>query len=328
LNPTMVEWSSLLTNKVVIGAVAATTAVVVVVAIVVSRQRRQKYEFVGTVSALNCFPIKSCGGITNNVAFCTTTGMRMSNALDRRFVIVRPNGDFITQRQFPRMAGIKVSIDGQDMLLNADGMLEIKVPLYPKLDRKKVVPCRVWKSHLEAQDCGQEVNSWISEYLLEDLRLLVLVQGLQLRQCDKPNALSKDLMGFPDDGPYHIATEESMADLQSRIGTAADKIISVNNFRPNIVIRGTPGAWDEDNWLCMKIGNKLTMRVIYPCDRCVMTTVDAEELARRADEEPLKTLRTFRTFLEISNAPLFGIFTGVDVESTIRIDDPVYVLRK
>ncbi|CAG5124320.1 unnamed protein product [Candidula unifasciata] len=324
----MAVWSSLLSSRVTLGAVAVTAAVVVTAAVFLSKRKPKKYELVGKVTALNCYPIKSCKGITNDVAFCTVSGMRMSNAMDRHFVIVRPNGDFVTQRQLPKMAGIETVCDGQDLVLRADGMPDIRVPLYPKLDRKKVVPCRVWKSQLEAQDCGDEVASWISEYLSEDLRLLVLVPGLEMRQSPTANAISTDKVAFPDESPYHIITEESLANLVSRIEPSPDGQITVKNFRPNIVIQGTKEPWDEDNWSHLRIGNNLKMRVLAPCDRCLLTTVNPSTRDRRSDEEPLKTLRTFRMFPEVSKAPLFGVFAGVDVESTIRIGDPVYAVRK
>ncbi|BFZ16309.1 hypothetical protein BsWGS_19348 [Bradybaena similaris] len=323
----MVVWSSLLSSSGKLGAVAVAAAVVTA-AVLFAKWKGRKYELVGKVSALNCYPIKSCAGITNDVAFCTVSGIRMSNAMDRHFVIVRPNGDFVTQRQLPKMAGIETTCDLQDLVLRADSMPEIRVPLYPKLDRKKVVPCRVWKSQMEAQDCGEEVAAWISKYLAEDLRLLVLVPGLEMRQSPIASAISKDKMAFPDESPYHIATEESLANLRSRIESSPDGQVNMNNFRPNIVIQGTKGAWDEDNWSYLKIGKHLKMRVLAPCDRCLLTTVNPSTHQRRSDEEPLKTLRTFRTFPEISKAPLFGIFAGVDVECTVRVGDPVYALRK
>lgn len=45
---------------------------------------------------------------------------------------------------------------------------------------------------MEAQDCGEEVAAWISKYLTEDLRLLVLVPGLEMRQSPIASAISKD----------------------------------------------------------------------------------------------------------------------------------------
>ncbi|CAG5124321.1 unnamed protein product [Candidula unifasciata] len=323
----MAVWSGPLSSKVTLGTIAVAAAVVTA-AVFLSKRKQKKYELVGKVSALNCYPVKSCGGITNDVAFCTVSGIQMLNVKDRQFVIVHPNGDFVTQRQLPKMAGIETVCDGQDLVLRADGMPDIRVPLYPKLDRRKVVLCRVWIFHLEAQDCGDEVASWISEYLSEDLRLLVLVPGLEMRQSPTANAISTDKVVFADQSPYHIITEESLANLVSRIEPSPEGQITMKNFRPNIVIQGIKEAWDEDNWSHLKIGNSLKMRVLAPCDRCAIPTVNLATLQRRSDEEPLRTLRIFRMFPEICQSPLFGIFAGVDVESTVRVGDPVYAVRK
>lgn len=52
-------------------------------------------------------------------------------------------------------------------------------------------------------------------------------------------------IAFPDKSPYHLATEESLADLNSRIETSPNGKITMNNFRPTIIIKGTKKPWDE-----------------------------------------------------------------------------------
>ncbi|KAH9504653.1 Mitochondrial amidoxime reducing component 2 [Bulinus truncatus] len=327
----MSEWSGL--SKLCVVMALATVAVTTVAVVMMSRAKKRKrsYELVGHVSALYCYPVKSCAGITNKVAFCTFSGLRMSNAMDRHFLIVRSDGTFVTQRQVPKLAAIKTSVVGQDLQLDCIDKDPIRIPLYPETDEDSILPCRIWKSTLRAQLCGQHVSEWLSSAVgEEDLSLVVYMAGVTHRQSSTKNATDKDQVSFPDESPYHLATEESFADLMSRIKEHPDEgKITMQHFRPNIVIKGVKSPWDEDSWEMLKIGKKLEMRVLAPCDRCVMTTVDPVKYKRRSDEEPLKTLRSFRIFPEVSKtAPLFGIFAGVNVENTIRIGDPVYAVRK
>uniref|UniRef100_A0A2C9KND0 MOSC domain-containing protein n=1 Tax=Biomphalaria glabrata TaxID=6526 RepID=A0A2C9KND0_BIOGL len=323
----MREWSGF--SKLCVIAALTTVAVTAVAVVVMSKKKKKEYELVGHVSALYCYPVKSCSGITNKIAFCTYSGLRMSNVLDRHFLITRADGTFVTQRQVPKLAGVKTSIVGQELQLDYEGKEYIRTPLYPKISKDFIVPVRIWKHNVEAQFCGQDVSNWLSSALEEDLQLVVYVPGVTQRLSTTKNAIDKDKVSFPDESPYHIITEESLHDLNLRIPSSENGEITAQNFRPNIVIKGVKSAWDEDNWVSLKIGNKLEMRVLAPCDRCVMTTVDPEECKRRNDEEPLKTLRSFRLFPEVNKtAPLFGIFTGVSVENTIRVEDPVYALRK
>ncbi|HEX6477424.1 MAG TPA: MOSC domain-containing protein, partial [Ktedonobacteraceae bacterium] len=63
---------------------------------------------------------------------------------DRRFMIVDESGTFITQRKYPRMALIATGIEGDELHLNAPGMLPLSVPLQPRNGVHVLV--RVWSS--------------------------------------------------------------------------------------------------------------------------------------------------------------------------------------
>ncbi|CAL1545456.1 unnamed protein product [Lymnaea stagnalis] len=325
----MVVWSSLVSSRPVFAAVVATAAAVVTVALIFYKKKPKIFELVGEVSALYCYPIKSCAGITNNIAFCTKLGIRMSNAMDRHFLIIRENGDFITQRQIAKMAHVKTSIKNQELQLEAEGMPELRVPLYPELDEHEIIPCRIWKNNVKAQVCGDDAAAWLSTYLGEEgLRLVVYMPGVTARQSPTTNALSSDQVAFPDESPYHLTTEESLADLNKRIEHKSDGDITIENFRPNIVVKGTKEPWDEDTWAELKIGKDVRLRVLEPCGRCTLTTVDPDKLEKRADGEPLKTLRSFRLFPEVNaTAPLFAVYAGLDKGGRIKIGDPVYAVR-
>ena len=61
-----------------------------------------------TISALHVYPVKSCRGISLQDALLGQTGF----ADDRHWMLVRPNGRFVTQRELPRMALIAPQLDG------------------------------------------------------------------------------------------------------------------------------------------------------------------------------------------------------------------------
>ncbi|GFO13324.1 mitochondrial amidoxime-reducing component 1-like [Plakobranchus ocellatus] len=295
----MLDLSQLIQQKNILLAVFGGAAVASFAVWVMSRRKRQKteYELVGEVTALHCYPVKSLTGISHNVGFCTFSGIRTMNAVDRQFVIVRHNGDFITQRQVPRMVAIKTKCEGDYLHFQADGMPDIKVPLNPKEDKAAIRSCRVWQDQTLAQDCGEEISQWLSEFLQEtSLRLLVVTPVIKNRSCKVNSATGKDTLLFQDEGPYLLATEESLADLLEKIDSPAREEINMSNFRPNIVIRCSKGPWDEDNWSHILIGKNLKMRVLAPMGRCVLTTVNSKTLKRREDGEPLKTLRRLPTF--------------------------------
>ncbi|GFR72791.1 mitochondrial amidoxime reducing component 2-like [Elysia marginata] len=331
------DFSKLLEHKGVILAVVGGAAIATVGVLYMSRRRKQhihdiddQYELVGEVTGLYCYPVKSMQAIEHEVGFCSFAGIRMMNARDRQFVVVRSNGDFVTQRQISKLAGIKVTMEGRELKMQADGMPDIKVPVNPAKNLNAVVGFRVWKDTMAGQDCGQEVGEWLNQYLGEQgLRMIIMMPGITDRSCQLPTSTGKDKLIFQDDAPYLLTTEQSLADLKQRLDAPANEEVTMKNFRPNIVVKTTKEAWDEDNWSHLIIGKNMRMRVIFPMARCLLTTVDPETFERRKDGEPLKTLKSFRIFPELDKTnPMFGINLGVEFENSVRIGDPVYARRK
>ena len=97
-------------------------------------------------------------------------------------------------------------------------------------------------------------------------------------------------VNLSDEAPYLLASVESLADLNRRMGERGQPPVEMRRFRPNIVIRGLK-AWEEDSIKQVKIGGVLFW-AWQRCGRCRMTTIDRETLAY--GPEPLATLSTFR----------------------------------
>jgi uncharacterized protein YcbX len=96
-----------------------------------------------------------------------------------------------------------------------------------------------------------------------------------------------DQTGFADAYPFLILSEESLADLNSRL----DVPLPMNRFRPNIVVRGAETSFAEDTWKAIRIGDVI-FDVVKPCARCAITTTNQATAER--GKEPLRTLATFR----------------------------------
>ena len=62
-----------------------------------------------TLTDLHVYPVKSCRGIALERATLAPTGL----ADDRHWMLVRPNGRFVTQRELPRMALIGTRVDAR-----------------------------------------------------------------------------------------------------------------------------------------------------------------------------------------------------------------------
>jgi uncharacterized protein YcbX len=103
-----------------------------------------------------------------------------------------------------------------------------------------------------------------------------------LRPVDTRYATQSEPVSFADGFPFLLISEASLQDLNERL----DEPISMNRFRPNLVISGCE-PFAEDSWDSIRIGT-IAFRVVKPCDRCIVTTV--EQTTGIRSKEPLQTL--------------------------------------
>jgi uncharacterized protein YcbX len=168
----------------------------------------------------------------------------------------------------------------------------------------------------------KEVDDWFSEQLGEDCFLIFMDENCQ-REFPKGMAsgyegLPGDLVSYADDYPILVASEASLADLNSRLETP----VTMKHFRPNIVLHGCE-AFEEDTWSKFRIG-ECEFELAQQCPRCVMTTIDPETGIKHK-HEPLKTLAAYRR-TPAGGAP-FGAQAVPRILGTIRVGDVAEKIR-
>jgi uncharacterized protein YcbX len=260
-----------------------------------------------SLSDLRLYPIKSCGGIAVDEWEVDERGLRH----DRRWMLVDETGSFMSQRKLPRMALIKVRLESDGLVVDAPGMSSLQVPFGPP-DGKPML-ARVWNDLVEAQTVDDD--SWFSEFLEASCKLVYLPDE-SVRPVDPAYAEPGDLVSLADGFPFLLISEASLADLNARL----EQPLPMDRFRPNLVVGGCE-PFAEDGWRGVRIG-RLTFRVVKPCARCTITTVDQESATK--GKEPLRTLVRFR---RAGNKVLFGQNLIHDGTGTLRIGDPVQILR-
>ena len=232
-----------------------------------------------TVQSLHIYPVKSLAGI----ALTTSTVDSMGLKHDRRWMLVSPEGMFLSQRSHPNMALIHTRLNDDQLILSKSGLEDFIVP---SADAAQTMKVTVWKDTVTAQRVGKDADNWLSEALGIPCHL-VYIPDNEVRQCDTDFSSQGDRTGFADGFPLLVISEASLDDLNQRLTHP----VPMKRFRPNIVVTGCE-AFAEDTWLHFSIGN-LAMRGVKPCGRCVMTTVDPET-GQRTGTEPLQTLMTYR----------------------------------
>ena len=233
-----------------------------------------------TLSALTYYPIKACRGVEVDSACVERMGLEH----DRRMMVVTPEGEFLTQREYPRLALVTPKL--------RDGTVELSAPKYDSIQvgiQTSGTPwlVNVWKSKgVHAIDQGEEAATWFSDWLGTSVRLVHIEDGYK-RPVNEQYAVNEDdYTGFADGYPILLTSEEGLQDLNAHLETP----VPMNRFRPNIVVKGCE-PFAEDTWNRIRIGN-VELAVVKPCARCEVTTIDKETLER--SKEPLKTLGKYR----------------------------------
>ena len=264
-----------------------------------------------TVSSLHVYPVKGLKGIDLAEARCTDCGIEH----DRRWMVVDPQGTFLTQRVHPRMATIWTDLSDATLALAAPDMPALEVPLRaPAGERMRV---RVWRSMVDAAACGAEADRWLSDYLQVPCRLVYMPDDSE-RLCNADYAGPGKRVGFADGYSYLVVGEASLAELNRRLASRQHPALPMNRFRPNIVVAGSdPHA--EDGYRDIRIG-AAALRGVKPCGRCEVTTTD-QSTGEVRGPEPLATLATYRESGEFG--VMFGMNCVTVTPGTIRVGDAV-----
>jgi len=199
-------------------------------------------------------------------------------------MVVTPEGEFLTQREYPRLALVTPGL--------MNGSLELTAPNYESIQlgiQTSGTPWQVnvWKSKgVYAIDQGEEAANWFSEWLGSPVRLVHIADGYKRLVNEEYVVHPDDHTGFSDGYPILLVSEEGLADLNDHL----ESPVPMNRFRPNLVVKGG-GPFEEDTWNRIRIGD-VELAVVKPCARCEVTTIDKETLER--NKEPLKTLGKYR----------------------------------
>lgn len=252
-----------------------------------------------TISALNIYPVKSCGGISLHSAMLDARGF----AHDREWMIVQDDdeerGMFLTQRELPELALIQPALSDETLTLCAPTMPDLVVPLAHNPDAR-TLPVVVWRDTCIGVDEGDAAAAWVSAHLGLAARLVRMQPGF-VRPVDPTYARTPAQTGFADGYPLLVISEASLADLNARLAERGKAPVPMARFRPNIVVSGCDG-YAEDGWTRISIGG-VPMDCVKTCARCVTTTVDPATATIPDAQEPLATLATYR---KISRGVIFG----------------------
>ena len=266
------------------------------------------------IASLHLYPVKSCAGWTVDRAMLGRAGLESGGVGDREWMIVTPAGQFLTQREYPRMALIRCAVhsaaqtpaqtvlrttahtaahteNGRKALVGAaPGMPALQVPIDSFALRSADRHVTVWNHSCDAFDEGDAAAAWLSDFLHAKARL-VRFDPAHKRLSNRQRTGEVEAQSrFSDGYPLLTISTASLDKLNQRLLEAGRAAIPMDRFRPNIVIDDVE-PHDEDRVTELRAA-AYTLRAVTPCPRCPIPSID-QATGERGDN-PLDILSQYR----------------------------------
>jgi uncharacterized protein YcbX len=269
------------------------------------------------IERLFVYPVKSCAGVELREAVLTETGLD----LDRAWMVVDEAGEFVTQRELPRMALVRPQLKIHEVVLRAPGMLA----LHLQIDTvEEPIRVRIWGEEFGAYDMGPVAAQWFSDFLGRKLRLVRFDPDHRRLSSRKWTGELEAPNQFSDGFPLLVASQGSLDLLNEKLAAQGHAPVGIERFRPNIVLSGVE-AHDEDRVDMLEIAADQPVRLqpVKPCGRCPIPDIDPATAA--VDPAIGDTLRTYRANELLNGAMSFGmnLVIAQGVDQTLRVGQAV-----
>ena len=270
------------------------------------------------IAQLWVYPVKSCAGIDVSEAVLTETGLD----LDRAWMVVDEHGEFVSQRDHPRMALIQPKLRHSDIMLRAPGMLALHLSVN---EVEEPVRARVWDDVVQAYDMGNVAAQWFSDFLGAKLRL-VRFDPEHRRLAEMKWTHGREVTTqFADGFPLLVTSEASHALLSEKLQAAGQGAVDARRMRSNIVLSGVQ-AHDEDRLASIVVDTPegpVELKPCKPCARCQIPDVDPD--TAQAGGAVNAALRGYRADARVGGALTFGMnaYVADGAERTLRVGQAV-----
>jgi uncharacterized protein YcbX len=222
------------------------------------------------IEQLWIYPIKSCAGIRLEQAELQDAGLEW----DRAWMVIDEQGDFVSQRELPRLALVRPVLHLGQLELHAPGMLALPIGLADEGTSRQV---RVWDDPVAAWDMGDAAALWFSEFLQAPLRLVRFDPAVRRLSSARWTGAIEAPNRFSDGFPLLLLSSAALAELNERLRVAGEAPVGIERFRPNVVLGGLE-AHDEDRLAELRFpladGGEVCLQPVKPCARCPIPDID------------------------------------------------------
>jgi len=285
----------------------------------IATQPLSHFDAQGHIGQLWVHPVKSCAGVRVSAARLLPTGLEG----DREWMVVDAAGEFVSQRELPRMALVRPRLDATHLHLDAPGVPTLTLS---RLAAPTAMPVtvHVWGDAVPALDLGDTAAQWLAQSLgrhpdtPNGLRHLRLVQFDAVRALAQPRLSSAKWTAdqavpnqFGDGFPVLVASLASLDGLNARLHAQGQVAVDMRRFRPNLVLAGVE-AHDEDRLegIALDADGDGTTHLVFvaltkPCARCPIPDVNPDTAERGT--VVVDALATYRRDPRLNGAITFGM---------------------
>jgi uncharacterized protein YcbX len=255
-----------------------------------------------TLSDIIFYPVKSCAGISVAEAVLTEAGLEVGGVSDREWMIVDEAGQFLTQREHPRMALVMPRLIGGVLELAAPGLPPHAIALGQTAGGASI-GVRLWDDVVQADDCGDASAAWFARAIGAPCRLVRFPASARRLTSTRWTGGLAAPTRFADGYPVLVIGTASLVDVNEKLVAAGRAALPMNRFRPNLVIDGI-GAFEEDYVDQFTLG-ALSLKPVKPCPRCPIPSID--QATGIAGDDPLDILQAYRRKPQLDDAVCVGM---------------------
>ena len=276
------------------------------------------------ITGLFVYPVKSCAGVRVEQVMLLDTGLEF----DRAWMVVDGRGNFLTQRELPRMALVKPQIKTYEMVLRAPGMLALHIALDQVEAPARV---RLWNEDVAAFDMGPVAAQWFTDFLGVAARLVRFDPDHRRISSLQWTGGIEALNQFNDGYPLLVISQASLDQFNDKLIARGFDAVGMERFRPNIVLGDAPGELvlaphDEDRLELLQIDTPqgpVRLKPVKPCPRCPIPDIDPTTAV--SSHEVGDTLQGYRQDARLNGAVSFGMNTIVlqGIDHLLKVGQPV-----
>ena len=266
------------------------------------------------LNALQVYPVKSCAGVALDDSLLIETGLEF----DRTWMVVDAGGEFVTQRQLPRLVLVRPQLKTFEMVLRASGMLALHVALDTV---EKPLRVRVWDDEVAAFDMGDLCAQWFTDFLGQPVRLVRFDPANKRLSARRWSGAIEAENTFTDGFPLLIASTAGLDELNRRLFAQGQAAVTMARFRPNLVLDGLAAHGEDalDEILFDTSDGPVRLKLVKPCSRCPIPDVDP--ISAETGHAVGDTLAGYRADARLGGQITFGMNAVIveGIERSLRV---------